>query len=360
SPEDVASILEFNYLQSWAVLESDVESFREKLQSGEVDTNYQSGGWLLTSSWHQEEPYNDQCPNRGCIWLCNSNNNSLVGCVATAGAQIMRYWNWPPYGVGSPYNDPYDWHNMPDQLTGCTWPWVQVGAVAELCHEVGVAVGMNYGCTGSSADTYDMEGVYENNYRYSTACVKRDRSAYTNVSWFNRIKAQLDLNRPVHYRIYEHSIVGDGWRERIVSGQTVREYHMNYGWSNVSYNTWYVLDGLYYPAGGSINDEYMLENIYPAVALGNSIAGTYSLQSFPYHYFDQDATGNSATFEAGQYLQFLPNVEVTCTSTTGGSIRFLGTSSYNTRLFTRGDPSKGIRIYNGAVKLNKDGSIKFP
>ena len=100
-------------------------------------------------------------------------------------------------------------------------------------------------------------------------------------------------------------------------------------------------------------------NIYPAQYLGSWLSGTYTKQSFPYRYFDRDATGSSAIFEAGQYVQFLPTITATCTSTTGGSIRFYGASVNNTRLFSRGDRTKGVRIYDGAVKLNRYGSIRF-
>jgi hypothetical protein len=237
-------------------------------------------------------------------------------------------------------------------------------AVAELSSEVGQAVDMQYcqqppqNSCESSAFTYDMEGVYENQYRYSTVSNEQDRSAYTAVNWFTLLKTQFNLNRPVHYRIWKHSIVADGWREQTVGGNIVRAYHMNYGWDD-SYNAWYTLDGLYYPAGGSTSDEYVVTDIYPAQALGNSLAGTYTLQAFPYRYFDRDTAGNSATFSAGQYLQFLHGVKATCNSGTGNSIRVEGTSSALTRVFTRGDPSRGIHIHAGTLKMDPGGSLRF-
>jgi hypothetical protein len=50
----------------------------------------------LTTIWGQDEPYNMQCPE-----LPYSGLNCKVGCVATAQAQIMNYWQWPPSGNGS-------------------------------------------------------------------------------------------------------------------------------------------------------------------------------------------------------------------------------------------------------------------
>lgn len=383
--EELSDILEIDYRNAWNELEGDVEALMEgpvrdkevpkgelkgeegspegDLESGGEESNYQEGQFLLTSSWHQNDPYNRQVPAPPSGDDCTA-THCTVGCVATAGAQIMRYWNWPPYGVGSPYSDTYDWRNMPDSVTGTSLA-AQINAVAELSHEVGIAVGMRY-CSGtapvsnacaSSANTYNMEDVYEDHYRYSTACSRKDRSSYSAVEWFNIMKADFNANRPVQYKVPGHSIVGDGWQE--IGSTPVRQYHMNYGWGN-SRTTWYTLDALHL---GDPDEEYMLENIYPAQVLGNFINGTYSKNSFYYRYFDRDTSGYSATFEAGQRLQFLPNIRLRCSSTLG-PIRFeaSNTSSTYTRLFTRGDTTRGVCMYNNAnstIKMNYNGSIKF-
>jgi hypothetical protein len=358
SPDDVmADILEINYRDSWDRLNVDAMSFQQKLDSEIEPLNYQSGQVLLTSSWHQGDPYNQTCPPPPSGDDCTA-AHCLVGCVATAGAQIMRYWNWPPYGVGSGYNDSYDWVNMPDRATGASTT-AQKDAVAELCREVGRAVDMDYcawtGCESPSS-TSDMEGVFEDQYRYSTDCVLLFRGHWTATNWFALIQAQLNANRPMQYVVLSHSIVCDGWR---IIG-TDRQYHMNYGWDD-SANTWYTLDGLFYPdANGTTNDEYVLANIYPAQSLHSFISGTYARNSFFHRYFNVDAWSPSATFDPGQYLQFLPGITVTCISTTGGSTRFNSSAALPTRLFSRGDITRGVRLHDfGAIKLNRYGSIRL-
>ena len=353
SVESLENTLEINYRRSW-----------EELESGAIITmNYHEGEVLLSSRWHQGPPYNEHCPDLGCT--DPPNGRAVVGCVATASAQIMRYWNWPPYGVDAPYSDHYDWPNMLDRVTNRSTP-DQINAVAELCHEVGIAEDMHYGCDGSWTQRYEVDDALEDHFRYSTNCVKRKRKSDSAVEWFNRMKVQFNANRPVQYFVPGHSIVGDGWQE--IGSPVIRQYHMNYGWGGgvkknetcwsgyTNSNTWYTLDAL--PCSDS-DKERMFENIYPAQALGHSLSGTYTRQSFPYRYFDRDATGDSVNFKAGQNLQFLPDITVTCTSATGNSIRFEGSSSQNTRLFTRGDRTKGVHIYDGAVKLNQHGSIQF-
>jgi hypothetical protein len=353
--EDFQSVLEIDYRDAWAALEVSGDAFQRNEKPDA--SNYQAHDELLTSSWDQNPPYNDDCPWMGCS---NSNGRAIVGCVATAAAQIMRYWNWPPYGMESPYSDSYDWPNMPDRLTTSS-PQAQIDAVAELCHEVGVAVGMDYGCDRSGADTYDMEDVYEDHFWYSTGCVKRDRDDYSALDWFNKLKSQFNVNRPVQYRVLDHSIVGDGWREIYVGGVFTRQYHMNYGygWTGTCQdgcNTWYTLDALHL---GGVDEEYMLENIYPAPALRESLSGTYYCWPSSYRYFDRDASSSGATFESGHYLQFLPRIVVKCTSTAGGMIRFVGSGSQNTLLFSRGDMTRGCRIYNGAIRIYQNGGIKL-
>ncbi len=385
--EDLERLLEIDYRQSW-----------DELERGDlgIEMNYQESDSLLDTNWHQGDPYNVLCPtgDTGCTdccptdpWVCPPTPPTLVGCVATAGAQIMKYWSWPPYGSSNnsytwdgdnscdgatgggllnvTITDTYDWAHMANAYTWNTGlsRWedensaplnsTNLSAVQELCYEVGVAVEMDYGVCGSGIPTEYMEGVYENHYRYATACTKRNRSSYTAVEWFDRMKSQFNANRPVHYRVEGHSIVGDGWQE---TGTTpLREYHMNYGWASNA-TTWYTLDALLY---GGIAEEYMLENIYPSCALGSSLSGTYSPPSFPYRYFDRDATGTAAIFDAGHYLQFLPGITVRCTSTTGGKIEFRGWSASNSRLFARGDQSKGMRIHSGHLYLYQNGGIKF-
>ncbi|MGB9619586.1 MAG: C10 family peptidase, partial [Armatimonadota bacterium] len=307
---------------------------------------------ILDSAWHQYWPYNDQCPNLGCTDP-DLNARALVGCVATAAAQIMRHWRWPPECVGGDYADPYDWPNMAATVSGSSTQ-AEIDTVAELGHEVGVACSMDYGCEGSGAYHDDMVSAYENNFRYSTLAIMRKRDDYTAVEWFERMKTQFNVNRPVQYGIPGHSLVSDGWRES--GSPVVREYHFNYGWRSAGYNTWYVLDAL---PGGNPDDEEMIENIKPNCCIGSAVGGPYIPPSYPYRYFDQDATCSvSATFYGGHRLQFLHNVTLTCTSTTG-YLYIYGTTADNTRLFARGDPTRGVLLSGSTIKMSNGAQIVF-
>ncbi len=76
--------------------------------------------------WDQGAPYNNFCP---VINTPNTGDRAAVGCVATAMAQLMKYYNWPVTGTGTnSYTTStlglnlsanfgattYDWANMTD------------------------------------------------------------------------------------------------------------------------------------------------------------------------------------------------------------------------------------------------------
>ena len=77
---------------------NDDVSFALGTESGFYKPVYTEGDVLLTSHWSQGHPYNSTCPGPWALDDCTAVRCS-VGCVATAGAQIMRYWNWPPSGA---------------------------------------------------------------------------------------------------------------------------------------------------------------------------------------------------------------------------------------------------------------------
>ena len=301
--------------------------------------NYQEGEVLLEAVWGQGSPFNDQCPYP-MFWDPDSggwvqgecpntrNGRQLVGCVATAAAQIMYHWRWPPYGEGgSPYDDFYDWPNMCSEYewdselgwyvdeNGTPITQEQIDAVAELSREIGNAVDMDYSCSGSSAVTSDMEHVFQDNFRYASACEVVYRSDYNSFEWFDLMKMEFKRNRPVEYRVTDHAIVADGWKEEQIGGE-IYWYHLNYGWQGgsvdphdpdwdgyTSSNAWFALDA---NPLGDVDGDYMLRRTYPKFSIGGWMEGYYDRPApVGARYFDQDTRGENATFEAGIWFQAL-------------------------------------------------------
>ena len=187
------------------------------------------------------------------------------------------------------------------------------------------------------------------------------RWSSTQEGWWDEIKEQININRPIFYRVNDHFIVCDGWKIwPEAPTEEERYYHMNYGESDAN-NHWWPLDELYL---GGILEEVMCRFILPDESLGTELSGTYPINPFfPYRYFDMDAVnygsgGVSAIFEAGQFLQFLP--EVTAMSTGSSTyLEFQGNPGNITRLFTNGDTSRGIKISNGAIRHTNGGTVKL-
>ena len=228
---------------------------------------------LVSTTWSQGAPYNSMCPG-------TSDARSVVGCAATAMAQIMRFWNYPISGIGSHSylhstygtqtadfaNTIYDWANMPN-ICYTNSPIAQRNAVATLCYHCGVAIEMDYSPSGSGAVTlYEYNTTYpsvnnalKNHFDYSDSLTVVRLENTTQSNWESLIRTELNLGRPVLYSGRDtasgHAFVCDGYNS---TGQ----FHFNWGWAGYC-------DGYY--AIGSLN---------PAPGgTGASTSGTYNLNN---------------------------------------------------------------------------------
>ena len=363
---DVQRLLPVDYSAAWRTLADpncDVGVISRATRS-DKGMDYEEGEIQINTNWHQKPPYNDQCPDLGCDWsgwpYYSYNTNALVGCVATAGIQVMRYWSWPPCDSTGSYVDRYRWSYMPDDADIYS-PQDQIDCVAAAGVAIANAVGMDFGCSASGAQTYDMDDVYENR-RYDTILgwYREDFAADT---WFDMLKDEFNHNRVVQYRVEEHSIVGDGWQEIDLGGGTVlKQYHMNYGWWGTADDTWYELDHLNL---GGIYEEYYLYNIRPIIMIPFTAVGYFDASGMggahydkPRRYFVLDTTVAGATFEAGQCLQYLrPDFWLRAS---GSASQFHGAPGAPTEFHH--DAPVGdvrIRILDGTLRMHSGGEIVF-
>lgn len=186
---------------------------------------------LVKTHWDQYEPYNNLCPG-----------GSLTGCVATAMAQVMKFWDWPYKGTGSysyvhsTYgqlsanfgNTVYDWDNMVGEMYYNS-PASQQTAVATLMYQCGVAVDMDYSPSGSTAFTDRIGRALYTYFGYSQNTMNWVVAAdYNANAWVALLKAELDEGRPIVYRGQ-----GDGGGHAFVcDGYDTYDYlHFNWGWS---------------------------------------------------------------------------------------------------------------------------------
>ncbi|MFH0997164.1 MAG: C10 family peptidase [Pseudomonadota bacterium] len=237
-------------VKAWTLFSNASRFDREYLHA--AGTESLSLGPLMTTSWAQVDPYNQQCPqdSQGC--------RAIVGCVATAASQIMKYWSHPKTGVGNIsyiWNDgatpvtlgrvfsssTYDWANMPNSLDSSNTT-TQKDAVAKLCADVGIAFQMEYGCNLSSAATSDTPNILKTYFRYMNTATWVSRTSYDSTSaWMQVFKNEVQNGRPSALRVRDpnaggHAIVVDGYRD-----DPSEMIHINMGWGG-SYDGWYVPD----------------------------------------------------------------------------------------------------------------------
>lgn len=215
---------------------------------------------LISSQWNQDSPYNLLCPEI-------DGEHTLTGCVATAEAQVLRYWKYPVTGTGEvsyrwnggnttlKYDftaHTFDYDNMTDTY-GDTSTDAQRQAVAELMLAAGMASEMEYSMTFSgSTDTYAALGLIK--YLGYDAGVKLlYRDFYRIAEWNALVYAELEAKRPVLYYGFSpaggHAFICDGYMN--TSGDDY--FHINWGWGGLSdgYFLLSVLNPEYLGLGGS-------------------------------------------------------------------------------------------------------------
>ncbi len=205
---------------------------------------------LLSTTWGQSPYYNNLCPT-----------GTYTGCVATAMAQVMKYWNHPYVGEGQHSythvtyghlsadfkNTYYNWTSMPNTLTSSSSA-LQMNAVATLMYHCGVAVEMAYADTGSGAAVISegrhvypcAERAFSKYFDYNESIQGLKRLVFSDQIWNNIMQQELSLNRPI---IYTGN--GSGAHAFILDGvNNIGHYHVNWGWGG-AWDGFFLLDAMY-------------------------------------------------------------------------------------------------------------------
>ena len=209
---------------------------------------------LKTAEWNQYAPFNKYTPN-----------NYVTGCVATAGAIVMKHHGYPAKGTGSHsytwngqdltanFEHDYDWANMPTKYT--------VGndeafdGVARLMSDLGVAVEMKYAKGGSGASMEDLLTALKKYFGYSKYARLLAIADLGAEVWNDRLRAEIDANRPILYSAVDsnkggHSFVIDGYKDE--------SFSVNWGWGGYC-DGFYRIGALNPETGGKpLGDQYNL------------------------------------------------------------------------------------------------------
>lgn len=224
------------------------ESLAEMLENGEQpDDIVLKDGYktevapLLSTAWGQETPFNDQCPT---YTKGGREYNYVTGCVATAMAQVLKYYQYPAKGKGSckwvysgdestgtsirvAFNTTYDWANMLNKYTG-SYNEAQANAVARLMRDCGAASQMQYASDGSGSNYATALRGMRKNLRFDYASKMYHRSFNPKSVWMGMIYEELNEGRPILYAGATkdgagHAFVFDGYdKDGLV--------HVEWGW----------------------------------------------------------------------------------------------------------------------------------
>ena len=217
----------------------------------------------------------------------------VSGCVATAFAQIMRYWQKPTAsvtagsyrcwvdGVGSTYTmkgETYEWSSMPLTSSTCTSE-AQRQAIGKLLYDVGVASQMEWTGEGSGTLGCHASQALRSRFGYASSQSYFDITGYGLTQDFttqqgefrNAILASLDAGMPVAIGVGGdnggHEMVVDGYG---YSGSKIY-CHINCGWSGDE-DAWYNLLGGYITSAEFGYLDEVGYNIHPTTT-GDVISG---------------------------------------------------------------------------------------
>ena len=234
---------------------------------------------LIATKWDQAPYYNDLCPYDYYYY-----DRTVTGCVATAMAQVMKYWNHPAVGSGShSYSTSsygtlyanfggtnYDWNNMPNKISSSS-SQTQKTAVATLMYHCGVSVEMEYGVSqngGSGAfvissytnSEHCSEYALKNYFGYKETAHGEMKDDYSDSQWKSMVRAELSASRPLIYAGF-----GNGGHCFVCEGYDNNDkFYFNWGWSGQN-DGYYSLSALNPGSGGAGGGSYSFTSNQQAI-----------------------------------------------------------------------------------------------
>ena len=336
---------------------------------------------MILATWSQHEPYNDLCPTDPL-----TGNTCITGCVATAMAQLMYYYQYPTqttntipsYTTTNSANipvagidiTPIDWANiLPSYDNTDAISSEQIQAVALLMKLCGVSIKMNYSSTGSSSNLSNAGKSLVAYFDYDPSMHLESRNNYSSEKWEEMVYNELAAGRPLLYRGTRDVTGADSGHAFIVDGCDGNGYfHLNWGWGG-SHNGYFLLSVL--APYATTEREQMLSNEGYAISqsaifgLQPNTHGAVPPQPKRMTACGLAITGNDTLTRASANSNFEKfKMAVTTYNWTGGTVTFdlaLGVFNDTGELVAgRGyenielEPNYGYRALNYTLDFGKD------
>jgi hypothetical protein len=375
-PENVAKWLEGYKSEVRRIIENHVKATPEiteawtRLRNGQgysTRATEKSVTPLVQTKWNQSPYYNDLCPYDNA-----AGELTVTGCVATAMAQIMKYWNYPESGTGfhsynhAQYgtlsanfgNDTYQWSSMPNEVNSAN------SSVATLMYDIGVSVDMNYGpgsSGGSGAYVISAQSPVVNcseyalktYFSYKPTMQGIARENYSTSDWLSLLKTEFDASRPVLYAGFGsgggHCFVADGYDNN-------NYIHFNWGWAG-AYDGYFEVSALN-PEGIGIGGGTGGFNSSQQAIIG--IEPLSNVQSFDLRLYDQ-VTLSSNPISYAQPFTVSTNIINAGTATFSGDYTAaVFDESYNFLDYVETKTSQSLQggyVYNNNLVFSSTGMV---
>ena len=264
---------DLNEHPDWTLL-LDAELSEDVTRSGQIY------GPLLTTAWGQKRSndgidcsaYNHfvDTTSSTCPTITYPCDTCPTGCVATAMAQIMKYWNYPVYIPNKV--EQYDWCNMPDSLIceGNPKYATERNAIAHLMADCGKAAKMKYckyDCQSFAWPIDARDGLVDT-FGYHSDAIRRLRSSHSTKTWKKMLIEDISSGRPVLYggvswksNGYDwggHAFVCDGYNEH------TDKFHFNWGNYGGNNAIWCSVDSIIEGLNNWNHFERAVFNIHPS------------------------------------------------------------------------------------------------
>jgi len=215
---------------------------------------------FVRSKWGQAKVCGDN------LYNYYTPGNYPCGCLATAMAQVMRYYEYPTGEIGvhefavdvsgtrgqrgntrggDGLGGAYSWSDMPIRpLEDCnSLTETQRQAIGALCYDSGIASEMQYGPDGSGALMPDSKIAMVDIFQYSNVVLGYDSGRNIHSVLTEMINPNLDAKAPVILAISDpfdpnggHAVVCDGYGY----DSSTLYHHLNMGWNGID-DIWYNL-----------------------------------------------------------------------------------------------------------------------
>lgn len=206
---------------------------------------------MIQTTWNQDEPYSLMCPDvNGKDYDSedyDATQRCVSGCVATAVAQVMYFYQSPASTTAIPtYKSRINKKSTPlQELPATDFEWEKMRlnysnketdegawAIAKLMRYAGQVCKSNYNTAenGGTSATIKNDRMIQY-FGYSKRMRTLEHNYYTASQWEALVYDELQQGRPLPYAGYTrdessgHQFVCDGYKDGL--------FHMNWGWGGM-------------------------------------------------------------------------------------------------------------------------------